>query len=49
MGWRYFFLGPLLAIGAFGVDLLLLLPPFFDTSNSFPCRSTLRVLRDHCP
>ena len=26
----YFFLGPLLAIGGFGVALLVLLPPFLD-------------------
>jgi hypothetical protein len=34
LGWRYFFFGPLLAIGGLGAALLVLLPPLFDISVS---------------
>jgi hypothetical protein len=33
-GKRYFFFGPLLAIGCLGAALLVLLPPFLDISAS---------------
>jgi hypothetical protein len=33
---RYFFFGPLLAIGGFGAALFVLLPPFLDMSENLP-------------